>query len=53
MLIEAGADPQAVDRNGETVMVLARRRRDAVTLTALREAGLRRENPLACLRGIA
>ena len=53
LLIDAGADPQAVDGNGETVMDLARRRRDAVTLSALREAGLRRENPLACPPDIA
>ena len=53
VLGKAGADPDAVDANGETVMDLARRRRDALAISALREARLRCENPLACPSGIA
>ena len=49
----AAESPHDLVRNGETVIDLARRRRDAVTLKALREAGPRRENALACPPGIA
>ncbi len=42
LLVEAGADPDAADGNGETVMELAARRRDAVAVRALRQAGVRR-----------
>lgn len=45
LLIEAGADPEAVDGNGETVMDLARRRRDTLTISALRQANLRPQFP--------
>lgn len=42
LLLDAGADPQAPDGNGETVMDLARRRRDVLAIRALVEAGIRR-----------
>ena len=38
LLLDAGADPEAFDGNGETLMELARRRRDAVAVSALVEA---------------
>ena len=40
LLLDSGADPQALDGNGETVTDLARRRRDAVTVRALFAAGV-------------
>ena len=39
LLIEAGADPDTLDDSGETVLDLARQRRDAVTVSALRAIG--------------
>ena len=38
LLLDSGADPQALDGNGETVADLARRRRDPVAVRALVEA---------------
>lgn len=40
LLLDAGADAQARDHAGETVLQLARRRRDDIALTALAKAGL-------------
>ena len=48
-----GTGPDPVDANGETVMDLTRRRRDALPIIALREAAHRRDIPLACPLGIA
>ena len=39
-LLDAGADPEAIDGNGETVPDLAMRRRDAVTRGALTGDGV-------------
>lgn len=40
LLLGAGADPEARDDAGETVLQLARRRRDAITVRALAKAGI-------------
>ena len=40
LLLDAGADPEALDGNGETVMGLARRRRDAMVVRALAATAL-------------
>ena len=48
ILGRAGADPGAVDGSDQTVMDLARRRPDALAITAHR-----RDIPLACPSGIA
>lgn len=42
LLLDAGADPQALDGNGETVAALARRRRDVMAVRALAAAGIDR-----------
>ena len=46
LLIDAGADPDALDGNGETALDLARRRRDALTTSALRQANVRPQFPV-------
>lgn len=40
LLLDAGADPLALDGNGETVPDLARCRRDALTVSALARIGI-------------
>ena len=40
LLPGAGADPDARDENGETVLQLARRRRDGIALRELANAGI-------------
>ena len=40
LLLASRADPEVLDGNGETVMTLARRRRDVVTVRALIDTGV-------------